>query len=363
MNNDNVTSEENKQPVETLEPVESLTVEPTPATPVEPAVAPAPAPVEPVVAPAPAPVEPAVAPAPAPVEPVVAPAPAPVEPAVAPAPATVTPVVTPAPATIEPTIVTPETPQASITIGGDKVETKSTEEKKDDGVIKAKGSNKKLIYMLILIVILAAVFVWLLKKKNAQDTPKVTTTPQVTAPSLMEDVKISGHACSTYNSVTQCTITIGTEEESVDYALEVTNKDLFLVLSDYKKYIKVNVSYNEKGTSKTIVDFKLYLKSTNEEISNTITEKELREKLKLFNEGEYTETLTLTTIGSSGVGMTDDETYSYTSYIFTDSNNNEYEMKYKNPPSKLKLTEGKQYTVNFEVKKDSDYEFNIKSIK
>lgn len=44
--------------------------------------------------------------------------------------------------------------------------------------------------------------------------------------------------------------------------------------------------------------------------------------------------------------------------------NIEYEMKYKNDNGSLKLTEGKQYTVTFEVSEGTfGYDFTIKSIK
>ena len=61
--------------------------------------------------------------------------------------------------------------------------------------------------------------------------------------------------------------------------------------------------------------------------------------------------------------MNDEETYSYKEYIFTASNNIEYEMKYIESGNELDLTEGSEYKVTFEVNEGIfDYEYVIKSI-
>ena len=248
--------------------------------------------------------------------------------------------------------------QQSITIGDSKVVPSGDA---SDGTIKQKsGSSSKLPILLLIIVVLAGVFVWVLKKNKA---PTAAPTP-APSPTLAENVNITGHACIMADTISKCTISIGDGENPDQYTLGVQNREVFLALSDYKDYVKVNIYYTQSGQEKNIVDYKIFLKSTNEDISSITTVSELRTKIGLYNEGEYSETLTLLEIGTPGVGANGDETYTYNNYVFKDSNNNTYEMKYNNPPSNLKLVEGNQYTVNFEVlKEETTYNFNIKGIK
>ncbi len=182
-----------------------------------------------------------------------------------------------------------------------------------------------------------------------------------TSGALLEDVIVSGYGC--FNS--KCNVTIETTDgNSEDYALNVSNNDLFTKLGHYKDYIKLDINYNKKGKNKTIVDYKLYLKSNNEDISSVSTESELREKIGLYLIGTHTETMTLKEIGMTGFGSNDDESYTYTDYTFTDSKNIEYEMRYRDDNGALSLTEGKQYSVTFEVTEGTfDYEYEIKSVK
>lgn len=144
----------------------------------------------------------------------------------------------------------------------------------------------------------------------------------------------------------------------------LNNEELFKTLGDYKDYIKVNIYYTSKGTEKTISNYKIYLKSNNEDISSIKTENELRNKIGLYTLGTHTDTFTLKEIGTLGFGFKGDVSYTYKTYIFVDNNNIEYEMKYINSNDDLNLTEGNKYTVNFEVVDGTfDYEFNINSIK
>ena len=178
---------------------------------------------------------------------------------------------------------------------------------------------------------------------------------------LLENVSVNGYGCMG----SKCNVTIETSDgSSEDYVLGISNSDFFNKLGDYKDYIKLNIYYNKKGSSKTIVDYKIYLKSTNEDISSATTESELREKIGLYSLGTHTETMTLKEIGTTGLGFVDDESYTYTEYTFVDSKNIEYEMKYKNDNGSSNLTEGKQYTVTFEVSEGTfDYDYYIQSIK
>ena len=178
---------------------------------------------------------------------------------------------------------------------------------------------------------------------------------------LLENVSVNGYGCTG----SKCNVTIETSDgNSEDYVLGISNSDFFNKLGDYKDYIKLDIYYNKKGSSKTIVGYKIYLKSTNEDISSASTESELREKIGLYSLGTHTETMTLKEIGTTGFGFVDDESYTYTEYTFVDSKNIEYEMKYKNDNGSSNLTEGKQYSVTFEVSEGIfDYDYYIQSIK
>ena len=178
---------------------------------------------------------------------------------------------------------------------------------------------------------------------------------------LLENVSVNGYGCMG----SKCNVTIETSDgNSEDYILGINNSDFFNKLGHYKDYIKLDIYYNKKGSSKTIVGYKIYLKSTNEDISSASTESELREKIGLYSLGTHTETMTLKEIGTTGFGFVDDESYTYTEYTFVDSKNIEYEMKYKNDNGSSNLTEGKQYSVTFEVSEGIfDYDYYIQSIK
>ena len=175
---------------------------------------------------------------------------------------------------------------------------------------------------------------------------------------LLEDVKLSGYSCFASN----CTIMVSNGDETVNYSYKADNVDLFTALSDYKDEVKVNIYYTQSNDEKTIVGYQLFLRSTNEDITNIKTESELRDKLGLYAEGTHTETMTLVEIGMTGAGFKDDETYTYTNYTFKDSRNNEFEMEYVNAPNDT-LVEGNQYTVTFEVVEGTfNYDYNIISI-
>ena len=190
-------------------------------------------------------------------------------------------------------------------------------------------------------------------KTNNSDTKDAT---------LVENVTVNGSFC--LNS--ECTISIEESGKSVDYAFAADNIDLFNKLSYYSDHIKINIYYTKKGSKKTIVDYKIYLKSNNEEIKNVKSEDELRDKIGLYSVGTHTESFTLNEIGSTGFGYKDDEAYAYIDYTLLDSKNNVYEMKYiiSDGSSALNLTKGKKYDVTFEVVKDTiGYDFYIKSVK
>lgn len=195
---------------------------------------------------------------------------------------------------------------------------------------------------------------------TVNDGSNTNDSPSSTSGTLVEDVSVSGYSC--FNS--KCNISIeDSTNNTTDYVLSINNSELFNTLGDYKDYIKLNIYYTQKGNEKTIVDYKIFLKSNNEDISNVKTENELRNKIGLFSIGTHTETFTLTEIGTTGFGFKNDTSYTYTSYTFVDSKNIEYEMKYINDNGTLNLVEGNRYKVTFEVAEDTfGYEFTIKSI-
>ena len=296
-------------------------------------------------------VQPAVAPTPA-TQPVVAPAPA-TQSVVAPTPAT-QPVVAPTP---DPSISGLD-PQASI--GDSQV--------LPTGEIKGKPDNKRLIIFGVIIVILAAVFIYLLKNKPSSDGSSNSSvtgneTPIPSAPTdstTLEDVIISGYQCTG----STCSVTIENAGNSAEYGLDIAESEFFTSLGDYEDYVKVNINYVQKEQKNSIVSYTMYLKSTNEDISSIKTEAELRAKIGLFAVGNHIESLKLSKVGSTGSGFENDTAYTYKSLNFIDSNNNSYEMKYKNPDNSLTLTEGNTYTVTFDVVKDDlGYNYIITNIK
>ena len=178
---------------------------------------------------------------------------------------------------------------------------------------------------------------------------------------LLEDVKINGSICLD----SQCTISIEDSGEEEDYNYSANNANLFKLLGDYSDYIKVNIYYIKKGNDKTIVDYKLFLKSNNEDITSVKNEEELRNKIGLYTTGIYTESFTLIKIGTSGAGYKDNKPYLYTNYTLIDSKNNEYEMKYiiSEESRRLTLSIGNKYNVTFEVVKDElGYNYYIKNV-
>ncbi len=155
------------------------------------------------------------------------------------------------------------------------------------------------------------------------------------AETLLEDATIRGYSCF----ASKCTISIeNSNGNTTDY--KINDGDLFITFYDYKDYIKFNIYYTTNGNEKIISNYKIYLKSNNEDITSIKTEKELRDKIGLYSLGTHTDTFTLKEI---------DDTYFDTTYTFVNSKNVEYKMEYENSDDPLNLTEGNKYTVTFEV--------------
>jgi len=176
---------------------------------------------------------------------------------------------------------------------------------------------------------------------------------------LVEDVAVKGYSCIGL----ECSVSIEKENELTDYVFNANNVELFKLLGDYKDYVKIDIYYNENS----IVDYKVFLKSTNEEVTNVTNEDELRTKIGLYSLGTHTDIFTLSKIGTTGVGIKDDESFTYANYVLTDSKNIEYEMKYiisDDSKNIMKnLVEENKYNITFEVVEETfGYEFYIKSI-
>lgn len=191
--------------------------------------------------------------------------------------------------------------------------------------------------------------------KKVDEAAEVSSNPDSLKDSkLIEDANITGYACFGKT----CNISVDTQDGEL--TLSTGNGDLFKALQDNKDYVSVNIYYKESGSDKTITGYKIYNKDNNEELSGIKTEEDLRNKLGLYSLGTHTAKMKLKEIGTPGVGFVDSESYTYSTYIFVNDKNHEFEMKYKN--GELNLTEGNEYTVTFEVVEGIfDYDYNIKS--
>ncbi len=247
----------------------------------------------------------------------------------------------------------------------------------ENNVENPKKKNNKMIFIivgiLVVAIIIAIVFL-VLNKPSSDDNKKEDKKDTEEKISLddaivLEDVDFNGYGCIN----TKCTLYFGEDYETEylynEKTLSKYEDDLFLVLDGYEDYIKVNVYYVENEKGKTIVGYKMFSKSTNEELKDVENEEELRDKLHLYQVGSYTESLTLVEKGELSFGFTvdpnTDEEEEFTSIdcIFTDDSNNKYEMKYKNPDENMNLVEGNKYTVSFEVEHEfKKYEYIITSI-
>lgn len=92
---------------------------------------------------------------------------------------------------------------------------------------------------------------------------------------VLENVTITGHTC--YGS--DCTLTIKYLEQQKKYYYNTENYDLLNALQEYSDYLILNIYYNETENEKIIGDYKLYLKSNNEDITNIKTAEELENKI------------------------------------------------------------------------------------
>ena len=169
---------------------------------------------------------------------------------------------------------------------------------------------------------------------------------------LEENVSVSGYTCLDSKCIVSIDNSVGATTE---YTLNI-NSDLFTKLGDYEDYIKLDIYYSQGKDKKNIVDYKIFLKSTNEDITDIKTEDELREKIGMYSIGTYTDSFTLVSIGG-------EESYTYTTYTFVNDKNIQYEMEYINDNGTLDLTEGNEYNITFEVTEDTfGYEYTLKSI-
>ena len=225
-----------------------------------------------------------------------------------------------------------------------------------------KSNNKIIIIIIVILLIVGAVALFFIFNKpssskgsnaNNENTEKDDKTI------LLEDVNFLGHSC--FDS--KCSYALGTvgSDKEEEYSFDADNNELFKSLSDYLDYIKVNIYYTEKDNVKTIVNYKLILKSTNEELNNINSEEDLREKIGMFSKGNHTESLKLLDVSNEGFGIDENEnTYTYVECQFQDTNNNNYLMIYKNPDKSIELVVDNTYSVTFEVIKGTfGYEYDI----
>lgn len=178
---------------------------------------------------------------------------------------------------------------------------------------------------------------------------------------LVEDVSVQGYSC--FNS--KCSISIEDKTgNTTNYILENSKSDFIKVLSNYKDYIKLNIYYAKKGSEITIVDYKIFIRSNNKDISSVSTEDQLRDKIGLYSVGTHTASFTLTEIGTVGFASQGNQSYTYRNYKFVNEKNTTFQMKYINDNGSLGLVQGNKYIITFEVTKSNfGYDFVIKSIK
>lgn len=114
---------------------------------------------------------------------------------------------------------------------------------------------------------------------------------------LVEDVSVQGYSC--FNS--KCSISIEDKTgNTTNYILENSKSDYIKVLSNYKDYIKLNIYYAKKGSEITFVDYKIFIRSNNKDISSVSTEDQLRDKIGLYSVVTHIDSFTLTEIGTVG---------------------------------------------------------------
>lgn len=188
------------------------------------------------------------------------------------------------------------------------------------------------------------------------NTPKNLTGTKVP----MENAVISGSMCTGEN----CSVAIQEGAGFTYYPISSDKQEVIVNLGHFSDYVDATLYYIESGGQKYIVDAKIINKLTNEDISDVKTETDLRIKLGLYALGTYTEKMTLVEQGYPGAGYDENGGYTYIPLKFKNDKQVIIEMDYKNPDSSLKLTNNKQYNVEFEVTEGTfDYEYTIKSIK
>lgn len=176
---------------------------------------------------------------------------------------------------------------------------------------------------------------------------------------LLENVDIVSYTCFFSN----CSFEIKDSSGLTDnYSFNSANTDIFEILSNYKDYINLNIYYTLKDDEKVISNYQIYSKINNKDITYVKTENELRGEIGLYTLGTYTDVYTLSEKWDLSYSCINGECEYYTKYVFVDSNNNEYEMKYLSMDT-LDLTVGNKYNVTFEVVEgDFEYEYILKKV-
>ena len=214
-----------------------------------------------------------------------------------------------------------------------------------------KSNNNKIVAIILAIIVLTALF--FIVKSFTSKGDDITEYDETNS-TLVEDVAVSDYVCLSSN----CTISIKySDNEITKYEIKVKNIELLKSLDKYENDVKLNIYYINKEDKKVLVNYKLYLKSTGEDISGVKDENELREKLGLYTLGEHTDTFTYFKQSSPIIGIDGDNN---NIYIFIDDKGDDYHMRYSGV---LDLQLGDTYEVTFEVVEGSmEYEYFIKSV-
>lgn len=227
-----------------------------------------------------------------------------------------------------------------------------SEEETIRGIQKKGGTS---IAFIILFIILNAVV--------SSTFNKIIDIDKVVANSaekqILENANINGHA-SFGDSVT---IYVDGEQ----YICVAKNPEALYSVGDYDE-ISVTLYYTEVGEEKTIVDYELYNKTTNEKLENITDEESLRSALGYHSIGSHEETLTLIEIDDfPGAGSDGEVSYTYYDYVFETEKGNSIEFRYKIYDDTVDktdlLVEGEKYKVKFDVEEDLfGYEYLITDI-
>lgn len=167
----------------------------------------------------------------------------------------------------------------------------------------------------------------------------------------IKDVTIGARLCRD----SRCEFSIQKDDAIEQFVFKANNIEMFRLFSFYSDFIKVDIYCDKIKGQKVIKYYKVYSKSTYEDITDVTSKEELETKLKLYPKGEYTDTFTLLGVQSSYLKYIDRKFNTVIKYLFKNNGNNqEYVMNYLVPyeESIPDLIIGNTYTISFTAFED-----------